>query len=830
MSQSAYSGLTADEVRKSRAKFGDNSSGTGSKNPHLQLLRDIVTEPMFILLIAAAVIYFLLGEKAESVIMLAAIIIVASISFYQERRSHNAVEALKKLSGPQAYVCRESEWKEIRTEELVVDDIILAEDGDLIPADAVLIDCHDFSVNESILTGESLPLFKRVAPPDNLIYKGTLVMTGYCIAKVCGVGAGTSLAKIERSIESISAEKTPLQMQIRKFVRMMVAFGALAFLLVWALAFYQSGDLLHGLLHGLTLAMSVLPEEIPVAFSAFMALGAYRLLKENVIAKHPYTVEALGAATVICVDKTGTLTKNEMMLAEVFDLSEGKTTMWGKDEMKFSKTLEYAMWASEPDPFDPMEKSIHEAYSKTAPADRRPEFRITHEYPISGSPPIMTHVHIDREGNYIVAAKGGLEKILSQCTLPVQEKERMHNLAVSLASNGRRVLGVAEARPDIDCLPESQDEFEFEFLGLVSFYDPPKENISGILKSFYDAGIAVKMITGDYPETAKAVAEQVSLRNNGSVLTGADVMNLDEKNLRASSEDVNIFARMFPDAKMKVINSLKAQGEVVAMTGDGVNDGPALKASHIGIAMGRKGSELAKSEASLILVDDDLKHMVDAVAMGRKIYENLKKAIQYIISIHIPIILIVTLPLLFFWEFTEIFSPVHVIFLELIMGPTCSIIYENEPIEANSMNRPPRKLSTTFLSFHELSISILQGLAITVACLWLGNDTFIKTGNEEIARTVIFTTLIFSNLFLTLINRSFYYSLFTTLKYRNKLLPVVLLISLVILFIAIYVRPVSEIFRFEPVGAGYLLLCLVAAFAGTFWMEFWKAYKRTRTD
>ncbi len=826
MSESGYSGLSPEEVTKSRAKHGSNKSKISDNSGILTALRDIVSEPMFIILVAAAVVYFALGEKEEAIIMLVAIMIVASISFYQERRSRNAVEALKHLSSPLAEVCRQSEWKEIATEDIVVDDIILVEDGDLIPADAAVIECHDFTVNESILTGESLSLGKSTKPPDNVIYKGTLVMTGYCVAKVTAVGDSTSLSRIERSIEGIISEKTPLQIQIRKFVVRMVTFGALAFLIVWGLSYYRTGDLLHGLLHGLTLAMSVLPEEIPVAFSAFMALGAYRLLKENVIAKQPYTVEALGAATVICVDKTGTLTQNEMKLAEVYDYASDTLTDWYSGETVFNKTLEFAMWASEPKPFDPMEESIHDAYAKTAPADLRSEFRLAHEYPIKGNPPVMTHIHLDAKGNYVVACKGGLETILNQSTLSESEQEKIHSLARSLANKGRRVLGVAESRANIENLPETQSGFLYEFLGLVSFYDPPKDNIKGVLESFYKAGIKVKMITGDYPETARAVADQVGLMNEGTVLTGADVMKLDDKILLRSSEHVNIFARMFPEAKMKVINALKEQGEVVAMTGDGVNDGPALKASHIGVSMGKKGSELAKSEASLILVDDDLSHMIDAVAMGRKIYENLKKAIQYIISIHIPIILIVTLPLLFFWDFTEIFSPVHVIFLELIMGPTCSIIYENEPIEANSMKKAPRKMTTTFLSFNELSVSILQGLAITLSCLWLGYDIFGKTGDETLSRTVIFTTLIFSNLFLTLVNRSFYFSIFTTMKYKNRLLPVVLLVSLLILFIAIYVAPVSEVFGFSPLSAGYILLAFFAAFAGTFWIELWKAYKR----
>ena len=829
MSQNAYSGLTPEEVSKSREKFGSNLEDLKERNAALDLLRDIVTEPMFILLVASAIIYFVLGEKSEAVIMLVAILIVASISFYQERRSHNAMEALKKLSSPLAYVCRSSSWEEIRSEELVVDDIISVEDGDLVPADATVLECHDFSVNDSILTGESLPVFKSMTSNENTIYKGTLVLTGYCVAKVTAVGAGTALARIEKSIRNVQTEKTPLQLQIRKFVVRMVVFGSAAFLLVWILAYYQSGDVLHGLLHGLTLAMSVLPEEIPVAFSAFMALGAYRLLKENVIAKHPYTVEALGAATVICVDKTGTLTKNEMHLAEVYDHGTGKFTDWQNGETDFSKTLEFAMWASEPKPFDPMEESIHAAYEKSAPADMRPHFRITHEYPISGVPPIMTHVHIDRDGNYVVASKGGLETILSQSTLSDDEKNRIYELGLNIAEKGKRVLGVAEARPDIEQLPASQDEFVFEFLGLISFNDPPKENIDEVISSFYEAGINVKMITGDYPGTAKAVAEQVKIRHDGDVICGSDIMKMKDEEVAEVADRVNIFARMFPDAKMKIISALKRKGDVVAMTGDGVNDGPALRASHIGISMGKKGSEVAKSEASLILVDDDLSHMVDAVAMGRKIYENLKKAIQYIISIHIPIIMIVTLPLVLFWDFTEIFTPVHVIFLELIMGPTCSIIYENEPIEANSMKRPPRKMSSTFLSINELAISIFQGLAITLACLWLGYDTFSRSGDESLSRTVIFSTLIFSNLFLTLINRSFYYSVFTTLKYRNTLLPVVITVSLTLLFASIYIEPVSGVFGFKSLSGGYLILSVIAAFAGTFWMEFWKAAKRSRS-
>jgi Ca2+-transporting ATPase len=351
--------------------------------------------------------------------------------------------------------------------------------------------------------------------------------------------------------------------------------------------------------------------------------------------------------------------------------------------------------------------------------------------------------------------------------------------------------------------------------------------MNDILQKFYGAGIQVKMITGDYSETAIAIANQIELKNSSAVLTGDQVIAMSDQDLKSNVGSINIFARMFPDAKLKVIEALKANGEVVAMTGDGVNDGPALKAAHIGIAMGLRGSEVAKSAASLVLADDDLFHMTEAVALGRRIYENLKKAIQYIISIHIPIILIVTMPLLLMWKYLDIFSPVHVIFLELIMGPTCSVIFEREPIEPDSMQKQPRKMSTTFFSWPELSMSIIQGLMITVACLALGYY-FMEAGKSEaFVRTIIYSTLIFSNLFLTLANRSFHHSIFTTLRYKNILIPIVLSISLAILFLSIYFHPIQEIFQFEEIPVSTIGLCLAAAFVGVIWVEFYKWIKRS---
>ncbi len=830
MTTQSTTGLTDEEVQASRKQYGSNSLGTEHNHRFWRLVKDIVTEPLFIILIVAAIIYLVLGEYQEGIIMLLALGFVSGISLYQENMSRSAVEALKKLSSPKAKVIRNSHRLEIETEEVVVGDVITVADGDIIPADAEIIELHDFSVNESILTGEALAVSKELNSPLNRVYQGTMVTGGMCLARVTAVGRQTAFGKIGKQLQDIEVTKTPLQRQIKNFVRSMVIVGAVAFIIVWGLNYYLTKSILQGLLRGLTLAMSILPEEIPVAFSTFMALGAYHLYKQKVIVRNPHTVETLGTATVICVDKTGTITENRMQLCAIYDYTTGNIFDYTNTAFTFNPVLEYAMWASESEPFDMMEKSIHQAYSETTPKDIRADYTIFREYPLSGTPPVMTHVFSNGKGHYIIACKGSVEGVLAQCNLPAEKLKEVKNQVMAFASKGFRVLGVASSQAEPNNLPQLQQDFKLDFKGLVAFYDPPKPNMAGILQQFYKAGIGVKMITGDYPETALAIAQQINFKNSGRVLTGEEIMKLDEAALRQLIPGINLFARMFPDAKLRIIEALKANGEIVGMTGDGVNDGPALKAAHIGIAMGKRGSEIAKDASSLILADDDLAHMVDAVALGRRIYENLKKAIRYIISIHIPIILIVTIPLLLFWQFTDFFSPIHVIFLELIMGPTCSIIFENEPIEANSMDKPPRAAADNFFSLRELSLSIIQGLAVTAVCL--GPAYYlIKTGSSEmLVRTFIYSTLIFSNLFLTITNRSFYYSVLTTIRYRNWLIPLVLVLSVVVLMLSIYVNAVSNIFRFQPLSVLQLAASFGAAFVGVMWVEIYKIAVRMRAQ
>jgi len=822
-------GLTDEQVVTSRHKHGRNVTTLREQNRLWQVIKEIATEPLFIILVCTAAIYILLGEFSEAVIMIIALGFVSGISIYQENRSRSAVAGLKKLTASLAKVIRNGVTQKIDTEELVVDDLIVLEDGDKVPADAIIIRQNDFSVNESILTGESLAVLKETEGPNNNVFQGTMIMSGSCVAQVTAVGKQSELGKIGQSLEEIEISRTPLQEQIKSFVKAMVGVGSIAFLIVWGINYYLSHDVLHSLLQGLTLAMSVLPEEIPVAFSTFMALGAYHLYKQKVIARSPHTVETLGAATVICTDKTGTITENEMRLAVIYDFINDKEYDYVAGVPSFNSVLEYAMWASEPTPFDAMEKSIHTVYTSVAPNDKRLTYTQIHEYPLGGKPPIMTHVFSNNANDRIIACKGSVEGVLNQSILSADQRDKILSITKRFASKGYRILAVGRSDYSDPEFPLSQYKFEFQFLGLIGFYDPPKKNIATTLKKFYEAGIEVKMITGDYAETAVAIADQVGMKKGTGILTGDQVIEMNDNELRQQVRGVTIFVRMYPVAKLKVIEALKANGEVVAMTGDGVNDGPALKAAHIGIAMGKRGSEVAKNAASLVLVDDDLFNMTEAVALGRRIYENLKKAIQYIISIHIPIILIVTMPLILMWDYINIFSPIHVIFLELIMGPTCSVIFENEPIEGNSMTRKPRKMSSTFFSMRELSLSIVQGLVITTVCLAMGYY-FIQIGSSEATvRTIIYTTLIFSNLFLTLANRSFYYSVFTTIRYKNALIPLILSISLIVLFLSIYFYPLQRIFAFEAIAIKSIALCLGAAFAGVMWVEIVKWIRRKAT-
>ncbi|WP_340201901.1 HAD-IC family P-type ATPase [Ascidiimonas sp. W6] len=820
-------GLTKEQVIKARATFGANRLSYKKENGLLEALKSLVKEPMVVLLFAASTIYFMSGNIGDGIFLSVAIVLVASISLYQDSRSRNALEKLKSFTQPHCKVIRSGIVEKIKSENLVVGDYVMVEEGTIISADATIVHSNDFSVNESILTGESLAVYKDSRKLDAVIYSGTTVASGLAIATVTAIGNETQLGKIGKSLESIKEEKTPLELQITNFVKKMVIAGAIIFLIVWSINFSKSYEVLDSLLKALTLAMSILPEEIPVAFTTFMALGAWRLMKMGIVVKQMKTVETLGSATIICTDKTGTITENKMSLAKLFVL-ESQKMMDPKGTLNDAdkELITLAMWASEPIPFDPMEKALHDAYTQLAQFDDRPNFKMIHEYPLGGKPPMMTHIFEDNLGNRIIAAKGAPEAFIQISNLTESEKQEISKAIKTLGENGYRLLGVGSAHFTNENFPTKQQEFEFKFKGIVAFYDPPKKNINQVLEDFHSAGIEVKLVTGDNATTTMAIAKQVGFRGYEKQLSGNEVMLLQDSELEERALDTFVFTRMFPEAKLKLINALKAKNEIVAMTGDGVNDGPALKAAHIGIAMGKKGTEIAKQAASLILVEDDLSKMVDAIAMGRKIYTNLKKAIQYVISIHIPIILVVFIPLVLGWIYPNIFSPVHVILLELIMGPTCSIIYENEPMEKNTMIKNPRPFTTTFLKWRELTTSVIQGLMITLGALIIYQYAVLNGFNEAITRTMVFVVLIAANIFLTLVNRSFFYAIYETLKYKNNLVPLIIAITIGILCVLLFVKPFTKFFEFESLTLHQLAISIAAGFLFVIWYELIKWGRR----
>ena len=820
-------GLTSEEVLIARRKYGYNKLEYEKENNFLNVIKKFIKDPMILLLLVASSIYFISGKTGDGIFLVSAIILLSSISLYQDSRSRNALEKLKDFTQPKCKVIRNGKVEDIKSEDLVVGDSLLVEEGASITADGIIIHSNDFSVNESILTGESLSVNKDKTQKDNLVYHGTAVASGSAIVTITAIGNNTKLGKIGKSLENIKEEKTPLELQINNFVIKMAVVGVIVFTIVWGINYFHSRNIFDSLLKALTLAMSILPEEIPMAFTTFMALGAWRMMKMGIIVKQMKTVETLGSATVICTDKTGTITENNMSLAKIFVLTTNKIVNPEDiltDEEK--EIMEIAMWASETQPFDPMELALHIGYTKSISPDVRHLYKMIHEYPLGGKPPMMTHMLENSEGKRIVAAKGAPEAIVNVSSLSAEEKQKIEIAIKTLASDGYRVLGIGKSNFVGTNFPATQQELQFTFKGIIAFYDPPKKNIQKVLEDFYTAGISVKIITGDNSATTIAIAKQIGFKGYEKSITGDELMKLSESELEKTIMDTNIFTRMFPDAKLKIINALKAKHEIVAMTGDGVNDGPALKAAHIGIAMGKKGTEIAKEAASLILLEDDLSKMVDAVAIGRKIYTNLKKAIQFVISIHIPIILTVFMPLALGWIYPNIFSPIHIIFLELIMGPTCSIIYENEPMEKNTMIQKPRPFTTTFFNWKELSTSIIQGLIITMGTLFIYQYSVHYDYSESHTRTMVFITLISANVFLTLVNRSFYYSILTTLKYKNNLVPLIISITIGITGLLLYVNPLTEFFEFEHLTPFQLFISCGIGFLSVIWYEIVKWRKR----
>jgi len=821
LSSANINGLSQDQIPLLQQQYGKNIFEASKQFRLFRVLKDILLEPMFLLLVIASCLYFILGDKNEGIMMAIAIIIVTTISIYQEVKSSLALKSLQQYTEPRITVIRGGKEEIIMTEELVPGDVLLLAEGMKVPADAVIITSNDLAINESIITGESLPVEKNYAERKNKLYQGSTINSGKCTARVTETGKNTVLGKIGKSVSEYHASKTLLQAHVNRFVNRFALFGFAAFLVIFIINYYHYGAFVTSLLFALTLAMSVIPEEIPVAFSSFMALGAYKMSKLGIISRQPQVIENLGAVTTLCLDKTGTLTENRMVLKSIYNY-EGDVLIDISDNsfLKNDEVLFYGTLASESAPFDPMEKAILEANRKYNKDISLTGFQMAYEYPLEGRPPMMTHIY-KKEETYTAAAKGAAERIMKICNLDSRNREKIQQQLIKLANNGYRVIAVCKALQPDHHFPKSQEEFAWNFVGLLALYDPPKKNITAVLKKISAAKIKLKILTGDYPETAMNIAGLAGIENYHKAVSGEDIMNMDDDQLKETIEHCNVFARMFPDAKVKVVNALKQHGEIVAMTGDGVNDGPALKLADVGIAMGNKGTETARIASDLVLTDDNLERIATAIGEGRKIFSNLMKALRYIISIHIPIILTASLPVILGWKYPNIFTPVHVIFLELIMGPTCSIFFEREPVEKNLMLLPPRNRAIRLFSVDELLVSIVQGLIITAGVLTL-YFVFMQRHSIGETRTIVFTTIISANVFLTFADRSFTENIFQTIRYKNNLAAVVVIISSLFLASLHLVPAVRNLFQLAQVTLSEFMLCLAVAFVSVMWFEVYK--------
>ncbi len=843
-------GLSQIEVEENLKRFGYNELPNSEKRTLQRIILEVIKEPMFLLLVACGSLYLILGDFQEAIMLLGFVIIIIAITVHQERKSERALEALRDLSSPRALVIRESIPKRIPGREVVVGDMVILCEGDRVPADALVISCTNLSVDESLLTGESVPVRKTcsdIVPSsctpggDDLpfVYSGTLVVQGQAISKVLYTGLNTEIGKIGKALQSVEEEDTNIQKETRKLVKNLAIVGAiLCSLIILGYGIIRQ-DWFHGILAGLTLAMATLPEEFPVVLTVFLALGAWRISQKNVLTRRIPAIETLGATTVLCVDKTGTITQNIMSVAKIFSKNEFWDVQQHKDQQElpevFHEVMEFGILASQKAPFDPMEKALRQLGSQYLKSTEHwhEDWTLVQEYPLSKKLLAVSHVWQSPAGNeYIIAAKGAPEAIADLCHLPQDKTLEITQKTSYMAQEGLRVLGVARSCFERTALPIEQHDFTFEFIGLIGLHDPIRPCVPDAIQECYRAGIRVVMITGDYPITAQNIAKKINLKNIDQIITGPELEKMPENELQEKMRHVNIFARVVPEQKLRIVNGFKSIGEIAAMTGDGVNDAPSLKSAHIGIAMGGRGTDVARESSSLVLLEDDFSSIVQAVKMGRRIFDNLQKAMAYILAVHIPIAGISMLPI-FCREYPLILLPMHVVFLELVIDPSCSVVFEAEVEEKNTMTRPPRNPQQSLFGFSQIMTSIFQGIAVlvmTFVVFYLAscyNPYHDKAMAEAYIRSCTFTTLIFSNLCLILVNRSFLKSAWKMIKTPNIALWWVILGAISFLMIVLHVPFLQEIFKVVPLNLFELFFCASAAVMSVLWFEIYKFLKRS---
>jgi len=837
-------GLHEEEAGARLQLEGPNELPTQQKRNLFTIVLEVVREPMFLMLVAAGVVYLLMGEPNDALMLLGFVFVVMTITIVQERRTERALEALRDLSSPRALVIRDGERRRIAGRDVVRGDLVVLVEGDRIPADGLLRRALHLSADESLLTGESVTVRKvpsldagALDRPggDDLpsVFSGTLVTAGQGIVEITATGPRAELGKIGKALEQAKPEPTMLQTETRRVVRILAIAGLGACgLVVVVFAFTRGGgaDLWkQGFLAGIAMAMAILPEEFPVVLTIFLALGAWRLSRTQVLTRRMSAVEMLGAATVLCVDKTGTLTQNQMTLRKL--ATAGSTIdlarLDGELPEELHSLLEHAILASKRDPFDPMERALHKAGDRLIKNTEHlhPAWTLVREYPLTPGLLAVTHAWSVGSGDdVVVATKGAPEAIADLCHFTADQRGSMASNVMGLASQGLRVLGVARGATTQGALPAEHHDLSLELVGLLGFEDPLRPKVPGAVAECQAAGVRVVMITGDYPATAQSIARSAGLVDCDTVLTGSDLERMSEEELARRVSDVQIFARVVPAQKLRIVNALKANDEVVAMTGDGVNDAPALKAAHIGIAMGGRGTDVAREAASLVLLDDDFSSIVGAVRLGRRIYDNIKKAIVFIVAVHVPIAGLSMLPV-FFADWPLLLLPVHIAFLQLIIDPSCTLIFEAEQAESDVMRRPPRRRDEGLFSKETLGIAILQGLSILAVCLTV--FLLARKGHApDAARALTFATLVVSFVVVILVNRSWTRSALEMLRVPNTAVRWVLIGAPTILVLALLVPFARRLFRFAPLHPTDALLSLGAGFVCVLWFEVVKRVRR----
>ncbi|HEX3484178.1 MAG TPA: cation-translocating P-type ATPase [Micropepsaceae bacterium] len=828
-------GLSERDAQARLKSEGYNELPRPDRRTPLRIVLEVLREPMLALLLGGGAIYLMLGDLKEALVLLGFATLSVVITVVQETRTERVLEALRDLTSPRALVIRDGERKRIAGRDVVRGDFVVLSEGDRVPADAVLVQGDDLQTDESLLTGESVPVRKRAGGGESKtrrpggddlpnVFSGSLIVRGSGIAEVTAIGVGSEIGKIGQSLSKLESAPPRLQAQTRRLVQWFgLAGGAVSALAVLLYGLLRGGWL-DAVLAGIALGMSMLPEEFPVVLTVFMAMGAWRISRARVLTRRAAAIETLGSATVLCTDKTGTLTENRMSIAEMRSLSgeimRVRDAAPAKTPDNFRETLVLGILASARTPFDPMEKAFHDlgrGILREAEHQRVAQGTLVQAYGLRPDLLAMSHVwQLPGSGEeFLVAAKGAPEAIGELCRLGTADKAAMIEAANTMAAEGLRVLGVARASFSGERWPQSQRDFAFRFVGLVGLADPLRAGVPDAMRECRSAGIKVVMITGDYPVTARAIARQAGL-DAGDVVTGDELEPLSGAELALRVRNAGVFARIMPEQKLRIIEALKANGEIVAMTGDGVNDAPSLKAAHIGIAMGGRGTDVAREASSIVLLDDDFGSIVKAVRLGRRIYDNLRKAMGFIFAVHIPIAGLALLPLLF--GLPIVLGPMHIAFLEMVIDPVCSLVFEAEPEESDVMRRPPRPPDEPLFSGGLIAWSLLQGVLAFALVAAIFVIAFQRGMPEPELRALAFFSLVLSIVGLIFVNRSFSASLIGAFRRSNPALVLVLCAVGLMLSLTLLWPFASDLFRFGPLhaddlaltfGAGVLVLVIL---------------------